>query len=372
MIWLGLVFMGVAYDWLTTLWLIRWLTPPGDRADRVPGEALRSVPVTFFRPLKVGVPQIGLKLRSFFSAMQPQDQVIIGVYDDDFITLNEARAAAAEFPDLDLQIVPCRRDLARNPKISKLIQLVPFARWEHWMVLDSEIVNAGPFLTEFRIEWNSAQFPVFSAPYRFCQLTLTTAPVLHTLLPGLAVLIRLGKIQNTLGAAVAVTRSQIEKLGGWSELGNELAEDYELGHRLARCSVPVQLSRAVAVLENDPSSPGSIYRQLHRISATYRLCQPWGFASSVVLHSVTWSLFVCHYYSFSWIILVLACASRIMVCRLRAQQLGWQIPLARLIGFVPVSSLAETFIWLCVWLPIPIYWSGKKWPAYRKIFPATN
>lgn len=355
MIWLGLVFIGVAYDWLTTFWLVRWLgqkqTPTGD-----------SVPVTFFRPLKVGVPQIGMKLRSFFAALQPGDQVLIGIYTDDTITLAEAQSAVADFPQVDAQIIPCRRDLARNPKINKLLQLAPLARHEHWIILDSEIVEPTQFLTQFRYEWNSAQFPVMSALYRFQNLTLATAPVLQTLLPGIVVLQRFGKIQNTLGAAVAVTRNHIEKLGGWKTLGNELAEDYELGHRLHAMGVPVQFARAVVTFENDPATFGSTFRQLHRISATYRRCQPWGFAGSIATHSIFWAVLAVIFGNHNaWITLTLASLSRVIVCLWRARAIGWPTPFWKSLVLFPISSLLETAFWFLAWLPIPIHWAGKRW-----------
>lgn len=353
MIWFGLVFIGVAYDWATTFWLRRWFVSP-----EVSG---LTNPVTFFRPLKTGVPQIGLKLRSFFAALEPDDQALIGIYEDDFPTQNDARAAVGEFPQFNLQIVLCRRDVARNPKINKLLQIVPFARHEHWIVLDSEIENAAEFLPAFRIDWNSAQFPVLSAPYRFRELTFPTAPVLHTLLPGLAVLQRFGKIQNTLGAAVAVTRAQIEQIGGWLSLGNELAEDYEIGRRLAQLGVPVGFSRAVAALDNDPAFFGSTFRQLHRVSATYRHYQPWGFAGSIVLHSVTWSLLAALFHPLGWIALLLSSISRVIICQNRARLLAWPVSFWKSAFLIPISSILETSFWLLAWLPLPVVWGNRRW-----------
>ncbi|MEO7932059.1 MAG: glycosyltransferase [Chthoniobacterales bacterium] len=349
--WVWLVLIGVGYDWMTLMWLKRWLVPLKGGAP--------SVPVTIFRPLKRGVPEIGMKLRSFLQAVQPDDQILIAVYEDDILTKNEARAALADFPLLDVQIISCRSDAALNPKINKLLQLAPLARCDHWIVLDSEFLDAATFLPQFRFEWNSLQFPVLSAPYRFRKLTLSTAPVLHTLLPGLAVLQRFGKIANTLGAALAVTRSQIEKLGGWESLAYELAEDFQLGHRLAAMGVPVRLSRAVVTLDNDPASLVSSLGQLHRISATYRRCQPAGFAGSIVLHSVTWSLFLAVFHPFGWIGFLLASLSRIIVCQQRARALGWPISYGRWL-LIPISSLLETVFWIAAWLPLPVHWAGRR------------
>ncbi len=352
-LWIGLIAIGVAYDWVTTAWVKRWLVPL-ERTEQ-------SVPVTIFRPLKRGVPEIGMKLRSFLQAVQPDDQVLMGIYEDDILTENAARAALADFPRLDIHIISCRRDLARNPKINKLLRLAPLACHDYWIILDSEIEDAATFLPQFRSEWNSLHFPVLSAPYRFRKLTLTTAPVLHTLLPGLAVLQRLGKISNTVGAALAVTRSQIEKLGGWESLADELAEDYQLGHRLAQMGIPVRFSSVVVALGNDSETPLSALRQLHRISATYRRYQPLGFAGSIVLHSMTWGLFAAFLHPFGWIMLLLASLSRLVVCHQRARTLGWSLSLGRSLFLIPVSSLLETLFWIMAWLPLPVHWAGKRW-----------
>ncbi|HEX8372443.1 MAG TPA: glycosyltransferase [Chthoniobacterales bacterium] len=401
MIWLlvGLVLIGFAYDWVTTLWLTNWLSgnhilggdhasppnpepiPTGELALReaqaahlvqpaagpAPQQNRRAacapqIPaITYFRPLKTGVPQLEVKLRAFFSVIDHDDQVLIGIHEDDLASASQAQAALAVFSEQDIQIVFCRRDVARNPKINKLLQLAPLARHEHWIVADSELENPAEFLPEFVNEWTAGQFPVLSAPYRFRHLTLATAPVLHMLLPGLAVLQRTGKITNTLGAALAVTRAHIAQLGGWESLSDELAEDYQLGHRLAAQGVPVRFSRTVAALDNDPATVLSTFHQLHRISATYRRCQPLGFAGSLVLHSIFWSLLAASLHPIGWAALALASVSRVIVCQRRAQLLGWSIPFPKILFLIPVSSLLDTVFWCLAWLPLPIHWAGRRW-----------
>ena len=93
---------------------------------------------------------------------------------------------------------------------------------------------------------------MFSAPYRFRRLTLDSANVLLTLIPGLALLHSRRQITFALGAAIALTRSQIEQIGGWQVLSDYLVEDYQLGHLLAQKNVPVALASSVAQFDNDP------------------------------------------------------------------------------------------------------------------------
>src|SRR5206468_11538959 len=55
-----------------------------------------------------------------------------------------------------------------------------------------------------------------------------------------------------LGAAMATTRAHLEKIGGFDSLADCLADDYQLGHQIARKGGRIILSSMVVECRNGP------------------------------------------------------------------------------------------------------------------------
>lgn len=354
-LFLLLTLVGLLYDWLTLPLLKKWLSTP-------PPPDLPTPPVTFFRTIKPGVPDLEKKLADFLHCVHSQDQILFGFNFDDSSTARSLEQVAGNHSHPGLQLIPCHPNFANNPKINKLLQLTALATHDHWILLDSELENASSFLPQFRREWSLLHHPVFSAPYRFRQFTLDTAPCLLTLVPGLALLRSRQQITLTLGAAVALTRSHLDTLGGWRILSDYLAEDFQLGQRLAQKKIPIALSASIAQLDNDALTPSQLFQKLHRSASTIRVSQPWGFAGSLLIQSPFWALLflLATPLPGSLLPLVFALTSRTLVSQHRAKLLAWPLPPGRL-PLLVASALIEPFFWFLAWLPLKIHWAGKKW-----------
>jgi len=128
------------------------------------GDEAGLPPVTFFRPLKSGVPDLAAKLGALVRSARPGDQVLIGV------EAGSPEAAVAETvrlenPGIEIAVVPGRPGGASNPKVAKLLSMEPQARHEHWILSDSEATIDAGFLVAFRREWTRCD--VLTAGYRF-------------------------------------------------------------------------------------------------------------------------------------------------------------------------------------------------------------
>ena len=174
-------------------------------------------PVTWFRPLKAGVPDLHAKLLSFMEAVQPGDQILFGVDPD-----SEAARIVADLSHGHggfVQVIACRKGAAKNPKVSKLVQLAPAARHELWLIADGESLIDRNFANTFRREWRGADVDVLTAGYRFIGTDhwpqrLDAMSTVLTLWPGLELIRTFGKIRFTLGACTGVRRADIEANGG--------------------------------------------------------------------------------------------------------------------------------------------------------------
>ncbi|MGI5845389.1 MAG: glycosyltransferase [Candidatus Xenobium sp.] len=101
---------------------------------------------------------------------------------------------------------------------------------------------------------------------------------------------RVEGLSFAMGATMAVRREALDEVGGMSALKNHLADDYQLGHRVAQAGWKVVLGGVVLEdLVGRPRFSDYFWHQL-RWMRTYRICRPAGHAAFLVTQGLVWSL----------------------------------------------------------------------------------
>ena len=317
-------------------------------------------PLTLWRALKPGVPDLAGKLDALVRSSRADDQLLLGV-DAGSVDVVECDALRARWPEREIVVIACEPGRAANPKIAKFLQMAAHARHGHWLLMDSEAMVDAEFVEGFRREWAACGADVLTAGYRFTGAnslvqTLDAAPVLLTLWPGLMFTRR---VAFTLGACTGVKAADVRAVGGWERLADELAEDHCLGAQLTQLGRTVVLSRHVLTLDCDPLGWRDYLRHQHRIAVTYRVANPVGALGLPVLHALGISALA----AISEPALFL-CPVAIYLVRLRcsfwmATALGFPIrwlPLA-----LPASVFVESICWFLAWFTPFAYWAGRWW-----------
>jgi cellulose synthase/poly-beta-1,6-N-acetylglucosamine synthase-like glycosyltransferase len=174
------------------------------------------------------------------------------------------------------------------------------------------------------------------------------------------------RIDFTLGACTGVHASAVQALGGWAGLGDQLAEDRELGARLFASGKTLALSHHVLTLEADELTFWAWLKHQHRIAVTYRAATPLGALGMPVLHSFGLALLAAILATLDaglnglLVGLVLFAAVftiRCIAAQSTVRQLA--IPEAAIVRCLLVVPFVETFCWLLAWLPLPVWWAGK-------------
>jgi ceramide glucosyltransferase len=100
----------------------------------------------------------------------------------------------------------------------------------------------------------------------------------------------LGSLKFGLGAAMAMRKSWLEAAGGWAPLGDFLADDYQLGRRIALAGGRVELSPVVvACRERTDGWRQALSHQL-RWARAIRFSRPVAFGFSVLANATVWPL----------------------------------------------------------------------------------
>lgn len=349
---LGVAACGVALHTVAALRLRRHLRAPAAE------EGADTPPLTLWRALKGGVPDLDGKLEALVRGSRATDQILLGA-DPDSAELAACEALRARHPGRQIEVIACKRDRAPNPKISKFIQMAPLARHEHWLLTDSEAMPDADFIETFRREWIASGADVQTAGYRFANLRawpqiFDASPALLTLWPGLMLA---GRITFTLGACTGVKARDLHAIGGWKALGTDLAEDHQLGALLAAKGRTIRLSRSVLTLDSDPMTWREYLRHQHRVAVTYRAATPAGALGLPVLHTLGFAALAVALHPPFWKWALLIVLARIAAAAAFAMLLRFRIPMLPLV--VVKSVIIESAIWLVAWLPSRVWWSGR-------------
>lgn len=230
-------------------------------------------------------------------------ELLFGVSSLDDPAAAAVKELAAEFPERTIQLVECPQRLGTNGKVSTLAQLARHARYDVLLINDSDI-TVGPRYLERVTECFAAEahdvkqseVGLVTALYRgrahgtlgsrFEALGIAT-----DFIPGVLVSKWVERgLHYGLGSTLAVRREALEKAGGLLALVDQLADDYEMGARVARAGYRVALSAEVV----ETSVPaydwrGFVDHQL-RWLRTVRDARPAGYAGLIFTHGFAWAI----------------------------------------------------------------------------------
>ena len=214
-------------------------------------------PVSILKPVKGLDPGMYGSFASHCRQQYAGDyEILFAVSSFDDPAVAAIRQLQAEFPDRSIRLVVCPESLGPNGKVSNLVQALPQARHDYLLINDSDIQVSPHYLRNIMAHFESphragGRVGMVTAPYRgrahgtvgskMEALGISTdfiAGVLtaRTLEDG---------IHFALGSTLAISREALNEIGGLAPLVDYLADDYELGVRVARSGFEVALSGEV-------------------------------------------------------------------------------------------------------------------------------
>ena len=223
-------------------------------------------------------------------------ELLFGVSSMDDPAVAAVEQLKAEFPQVAIRLVLCPEVLGTNGKVSNLAQMVPEARFAHILINDSDIKVSPRYLERAMAPFADAKVGMVTALYRgrshgtlgskMEALGISTdfaagAPTARKLEGG----IRFG-----LGSTLAMSREALDAIGGLAPLVDHLADDYELGARIAAKDYRVELIDEVV----ETTGPGVQRPQFLRPSIALgrgmRDARKRGFAGVVFTFGLPWAI----------------------------------------------------------------------------------
>jgi len=247
-------------------------------------------------------------------------QVLFGVAAAEDPVCAIIRKLLQEFPARDAQLVVCGPLLGANAKVSKLAELERLAKHDLLIISDADVRVPPDFLSNVvapLLESGGGVSPAAEAsrppaergpdthPATSCGLVCCFYRLANPSTPAMqweAVAINadfwsqvlqsrsLKPMDFALGAVMATRRGQLEEIGGFPALVDCLADDYQLGHRIARRGHRIALCPVVVECWSAPTGWQAVWQHQLRWARTIRVCQPVPYFFSILGNATLWPL----------------------------------------------------------------------------------
>ena len=266
------------------------------RAARLDSQDSFSPPVSILKPLRGTDPKAYESLRSHCLIEYPEYEIIFGVADPEDAAVPLVEQLIREFPKRSIRLVVCPQVLGTNRKVSNLIQMVGHAHCEHLLVNDSDIRVPPDYLQRVMAPFADAQVGMVTCLYRGVAgrtlgSKIEALGISTDFFPGVLAALRLeGELRFALGSTLAFTRRALAAIDGFEPLLDYLADDFELGRRIAAAGLRVVLADVVVETNLPSYSFGDFFAHQLRWGRSTRDSRPWGYSGVLLTQGTPWAL----------------------------------------------------------------------------------
>lgn len=328
--------------------------------------------VTLLKPLKGCDATTADSLRTWFhQSYAGPIQLLFGVADAGDPVCPLVRELLAAHPGCDAQLVVCAESLGANAKVSTLIQLERLAKHPLVLVSDADVRVPPDFLANVVAPLREPKTGLVNCFYRLanpattamqCEAVAVNADFWSQVLQST----HLKPLDFALGAVMLARRECLAAIGGFAALADCLADDYQLGHRIARNGHRIALCPVVVECWDAPTDWPGVWRHQLRWARTIRVCQPLPYFFSILSNATLWPLL----WLAAWLIAgksilvpiaVLVCLLlRVFLARDLQRRLTPERNLVAPFWLVPAKDVFQAVVWAGAFLGNTIHWRGQK------------
>jgi ceramide glucosyltransferase len=317
--------------------------------------------VSVLKPLHGDEPELYENLRSFAEQDYPGVQIVLGVNDPQDGALRAGRALIRDLPAREIALVVDPRARGSNRKVANLENMLEAARHEVIVLADSDMRVDPHYLAAVTAPLRDPLTGVVTCLYKGAASggrwsELGAMHINFWFLPGALVADALGVGGGCFGATIALRRETLERIGGFTRLRDELADDHKIGDEVRALGLAVVLSPYIVETRVTEPTFTALWQHELRWARTERAVAPAGFAGSVLSHPVAIAALGAAMAGFgltSSIFLVISCVLRWATARIVARALGlhpakpWLLAVRDALSFAVfvASYFGRTVVW---------------------------
>ena len=324
-------------------------------------------PISILKPLKGTDPGMYESFRSHCLQDYPQYEILFGVSDANDPALQLVEQLKKEFPATEIRTIVCEKILGTNVKVSNLAQMLPQARYEHLIVNDSDILVEPDYLRNVVAPLANEKIGLVTCLYRG-----HASPTLGSRLESLGIstdfaagVLTARYLENGIrfgmGSTLAFRRKDLQSIGGFESLLDYLADDYQIGYKLAAAGKEVKLSETVVQTSVSDYSFRDFWRHQLRWGRTIRDSRRSGYFGLIFTFGFAWSVaavLLAHGAAWAWILLATTFALRIVQAIMTGRLCLQDEQTIRFLWLLPLRDLLGVTVWLASFFGHTIQWRG--------------
>jgi ceramide glucosyltransferase len=299
-------------------------------------------------------------------------EIVFGVNSRYDPAVVEIERLQEEFPERAIRLVECSDRLGTSGKVSNLVQMIREAQFSHVLINDSDIHVSSQYLTQVMACFSDARVGMVTAPYigrtaegrtgRTVWSRLEALGISTDFLPGVLTARKLeGGIRFGLGSTLAMNRKALEKAGGLEPLLECLADDFEMGARIAAAGYTVELCSEVVETTVPAYGLRGFWEHQLRWARSTRDSRKLGYIGQGVTYVLPWAMMTCVVSGFelwSFVLLCVVLLARIAVALSVGVGVLRDRQVLRDLWLLPARDFFGLLIWIWSFAGDTVVWRG--------------
>jgi ceramide glucosyltransferase len=306
---------------------------------------------------------------SFCRQEYPDYEILFAVNEAEDGAVPLIHRLIAEFPACQIRIFVGAENLGANRKVNKLARLSREARHEILVLTDGD-VRVGPnYLREVVAPFVEESVGAVTSFYRGIAepnlgAELEAIGACSDFFSGVLMAEWTEGINFALGASIVTTKRWLSKIGGFESFAGALADDYELGVRIAEAGGRVLLSRESVWTVYPAQTARGFWNHQLRWARTVRLCRPLSYLGLIFTLGLPWAVLAALVAPAKWIgaayLLAYLVLRLVMAWTVGVWGVGDDV-LRRKLWLVPLRDALYTAVWLASFASKRITWGGQQY-----------
>jgi ceramide glucosyltransferase len=310
---------------------------------------------------------------------------VVADANDPVVPLVQRLIAAHPHRDARLLIFP--ELVGANAKVSKLAQAEGLIAHDLVLVSDADVLAPTDLLSQMVLPLQDAGVALVHSFYRSAnpsnaamewEATALNADFWSQVLQSRM----LAPMDFALGAAMLVRRSALVGIGGFRALADYLADDFQLGYRIAAAGGRIELTPVVVECLDAPTGWKTIWSHQVRWNRTIRVCRPGPYIASILANGTLWNALAAAVVWWHpglssqerrpWLGLFMGLIiARSLMAQLLAQQLA-AVPCrpsrgdSFVFGMAAAKDLLGAAVWVAAIFGNTVHWRGIDYSVDRK------
>ncbi|CAA7617067.1 bacteriohopanetetrol glucosamine biosynthesis glycosyltransferase HpnI [Magnetospirillum sp. SS-4] len=327
-------------------------------------------PLSVLKPLCGAEPRLYECLRSFCDQDYPDFEIVFGVREGDDPAVTVVERLRRDFPDLSITLVSDGRLHGANLKIGNVLNIMTACRHDLLLVSDSDVEVGRDCFRAMVADMAQSDVGAVSCiykgyPTRGWVSVLGALNINGWIVPSVLLDRALNGVDASLGPAMLLRRQALDAIGGFEAVADYLAEDHEIGERLAGAGWAVRLSAHTVHTMVHEESLSTLFRHEVRWAHTVRAVRPLDHLLTVVTCVLPLLLALHVFHPTWWGGLLLGLYLLLRLALDRAVRVRFAIVRPAPFWMVPLREILCFAVWFWSIFSRRVVWRGQPYALKR-------